>query len=98
MRPRGIGLTLRVVTVRELAVLNGVGAFTFQSVSLRRHGHLRGHESHGRYTVSNVEGRENISPKASPATYLEPGTRSRSKLKVGYWTYCGRARNSPAGL
>ena len=32
--------------------------FTFHSMSVRQHRHLRGHASHERYTVSTVEGRE----------------------------------------
>jgi len=45
-----------VVTARELVVLSG--SFTSHSMSVRRHRHLRGHASHGRYAVSNVGGRE----------------------------------------
>ena len=64
--------TLRVVTARELVVLSG--SFTSHSKSVRRLRHLRGHASHERYTVSNVEGARNKSPQAYPrAPRIEPG-------------------------
>ena len=47
--------TLRVVTARKLVLS---GSFTSHSMSVRQHPHLRDLASHGRYTVSIVEGRE----------------------------------------
>ena len=65
--------TLRVVTARELVVLSG--SFTSHSKSVRRLRHLRGHASHERYTVSNVEGREiNLHRPIPRAQRIEPGT------------------------
>ena len=55
LRDRPLG-TLRVVTARGLVILSG--SFTSHSKSVRWLSHLRGHVSHERYTVSNVEGRE----------------------------------------
>ena len=64
--------SLRVVTARELVILSG--SFTFHSKSARWLRHLRGHASHERYTVSNVEGQQTNLHRSIPrAPRIEPG-------------------------
>ena len=64
--------TLRVVTARVLVILSG--SFTSHSKSVRWLHHLRGHASHERYTVSNVEGWEiNLHMPIPCAPRIEPG-------------------------
>ena len=61
-----------MVTARELVALSD--SFTSHSISVRRFRHLRGHASHERYTVSNVEGREvNLHKPLPRTTGIEPG-------------------------
>ena len=63
---------LRVVTARELVVFSG--SFTSHSMSVKRHRQLRGHASHERYTVSNVEGQEtNLHKPIQLAMGIKPG-------------------------
>ena len=67
-----------MVTAGELVVLSG--SFTSRSMSVRRYHHLRGHASHERYIVSNVEGRElNLNKPIPRAT----GNRTRSRRMTG---------------